>query len=125
MPSHEADRLVRKILSRSLAVRGELGNRQVARDNKSPDLIFRHRQGRLLVHVKNVRTSLIEDVLARLALSVLERGHRTEEEATLLHVVVVPRLGEKTKKAVREFMSLHSPQSAWGLVDHSGSVSIS
>jgi hypothetical protein len=37
----------------------------------------------------------------------------------------VPRLGEKTKKAVREFMSLHSPQSAWGLVDHSGSVSIS
>lgn len=118
----EAEQLVREVLSKQ---HFEPCSHESSPDDDAPDLVYSHPRGQLFIWIKQVGTSSIADVLGRFALSLLEVRQRVYGSSIPLHVVVLPRLGQKTRKAVQEFMSLHSPQSAWGLIDHAGSVFIS
>jgi len=78
------------------------------------------------IAVKSVRTSVVEDVIGRLAIAAIQAGHHAGAIAAIpLAVVVVPSVGRKTVAAARDFMSSYMPGGAWALVDRAGNASVS
>jgi len=75
--------------------------------------------GRLRFRVRRVRPLSIAEVLGILAIGVLE-SQQTAGSDVLVPLLIVEHLGDKTRKAVRQFMSRHAPACGWGLIDRSG-----
>lgn len=92
-----------------IADRAEVEERPTGKSS-SPD--------RLLVEIERVRSRSIDEILGRLAMRVL-MTRQDQRRRLAVPVLVVERLGDKTRRSVREFMSKYAPGHAWGLMDRS------
>jgi hypothetical protein len=78
----------------------------------------------LLVEVKTVASPVVDDVLARLALGVLQARRDVVGSASPMVAVVVPSLGKKVETAASRFMAEHALEVGWALVDHLGNARV-
>jgi len=97
-----------------IADRAEVEERPTGKSS-SPD--------RLLVEIERVRSRSIDEILGRLAMRVL-MTRQDQRRRLAVPVLVIERLGDKTKRTAREFMSKYAPGHAWGLVDRSGAAAL-
>jgi hypothetical protein len=77
----------------------------------------------LLLQFKHVRPTSIDEVLGILAVEVLKSRQRTRNNV-LVPLLIFKRLGDKTRRSVRQFMTAHAPDCGWGLIDQSGAAQI-
>ncbi len=90
------------------------------------DLVADINGRRVAIAVKSVRTSVVEDVVGRLAMAAIVAGHSVGGARDIpLAVVIVPSVGHKTVAAVRGFMSSYMEGAAWALVDQAGNARVS
>ena len=119
-PDNRLEATVAQILStkgiREFKLVGRGGNMLGMVANTSPS-------SGLCLQVKYVRSASIDEVLGMLAVGVLEL-QRSTGNRLFVPLLVFERLGEKTKRAARLFMSTYAPDCGWGLIDQSGAAQV-
>jgi hypothetical protein len=127
MRMDESQRLMREVLeNHGVTIREVQGQTPNDKALIRFDLVGHHPRGELAIEVKHVRSGSIEEVLGHLALGVLQARQSTIAGHLMpLSLVVVRRLGNKTKQAVREFMAIAARDSGWGIVDLTGAICLS
>jgi len=89
-----------------------------------PDIVGNVGEIELVVEVKAVSLSVVEDVLARLSMGVLQVRRYAANGVVAMVAVVLPTVGRKVEAAVAAFMAEHAPDVAWALIDREGSVRV-
>ncbi len=89
------------------------------------DLVARVGDRQIMVAVKAVSLSVVEDVLARLSMGALEVGRMAEgQNAVPMVAVMVPALGRKVVHAAVDFMARHMPHVGWAVLDRAGNARV-
>ena len=93
------------------------------RHENGPDFLVHHPAGVLIAEAKSSKTASIDSILGLVARGVL-RTQRIAKGAdqTPFVLVVVPRVGPKTRRAVEHFMSENAPTCGWALTDPTGTT---
>ncbi|HPB49726.1 MAG TPA: hypothetical protein PLY68_00850 [Myxococcota bacterium] len=124
MNKHEVEALAADLLAGVIpGFQAVSGNQPMAR---KAELLADINGRRVVIAVKAVRTSVVEDVVGRLAIASLQAGHSAGgTQNTSLAVVIVPSVGRKTVAAAQSFMSTYMPSAAWAVMDRAGNARVS
>jgi hypothetical protein len=97
---------------------------QRSRADGQPDIIGRVGERDLVLDVKAVSLSVIEDVLARLSMGALQVRRYAANGAIPMVAVVLPSVGKKVEAAAAAFMAEHAPDVGWALIDREGNARV-
>jgi hypothetical protein len=112
---------IRRTVEQVLRERHVKNFKLASRENSGKDIVVESPRSKLILEVKHIRPASIDEVLGALAVWVL-KAHKNISKNDRIPLLILERLGDKTRRAVRQFMFDHARNCSWGLIDQSGAA---